>query len=373
MIENRNRMLDGALVSRLRAEIEDTFAVADVHVPQKEAQGTLIFEGQLLMADSEAAYETIAHRWRDLEYTPMLRPGKNTVELVAMPGVVIPKPANPWINVALFAATLISVIAIGTLNEGVDPLQNPAGILQGLPFALSFLAILGAHEFGHYFAARYHKVAVTLPYFIPFPTIWGTFGAFIQLRSPTLTRKQLFDVGVAGPIAGLVVAVPVLIIGLLNSTVQALPVGGEPFMMEGNSIFYWLAKYAIFGQALPGNGLDVFLHPLAWAGWSGLLVTMFNLFPVGQLDGGHVAYVLFGKATRIAGYVTVAAMVVAGFAFWQGWFFWALMVFMFVGVGHPPPLNQLPPLDSKRMMLGYVLIIIFVLLFVPAPLTIIGA
>ncbi len=314
-------------------------------------------------------YQTIADRWRQHEYTPMLRRGKTAIELVAQPGVVHPKPGNPLINLGLFIVTVVSVLAVSALNEGVNPLENPAGLLKGLPFTLAFLAILGTHEFGHYFAARYHKVAVTLPYFIPFPTIWGTFGAFIQLRSPTITRKQLFDVGIAGPIAGLVVAVPVLIIGLLKSTIGPLPTGGG-FIMEGNSLFYWLAKYAIFGQPLPANGMDVFLHPLAWAGWSGLLVTAFNLFPVGQLDGGHVAYVLFGKATKIVGYVVVAALLAIGF-FWQGWLFWALLIVLFIGVGHPPPLNELAPIGRGRKILGGAMIVVFALLFVPVPLVIV--
>ena len=364
-----NRILDGGLVGILRAEVEDVFAVAVLRVPPKEPQGTIIFEGELLYPDSEQVYATIAERWRRLEYTPMLRRGDSTIELVAMPGVIRPKPSNPWINLILFIITVASVLAVSALNEGVNPLENPAGLLKGLPFTIAFLAILGTHEFGHYFAARYHKVAVTLPYFIPFPTIWGTFGAFIQLRSPTITRKQLFDVGIAGPLAGLAVAVPVLIIGLMKSTVEPLPPGGG-FIMEGNSIFYWLAKRIIFGQALPANGMDVFLHPLAWAGWSGLLVTAFNLFPVGQLDGGHVAYVLFGRATKIAGYVVVAAMVVIGIFFWQGWFFWALLIVLVIGVGHPPPLNELAPIGTGRKLLGYATILIFIVLFTPAPLTI---
>jgi membrane-associated protease RseP (regulator of RpoE activity) len=371
MLEQANIILDGSLVSKLRADIEDVFAVANIHTPKDAPQGTIIFQGQLLVSDSEYVYDTIAQRWRGHDYTPMLRRGKAGIELVAHPGVVRPKPSNPWINLILFIVTLISVLTISALNEGVDLLQDPLGVVKGFPFAFSFLAILGAHEFGHYFLARYHQVAVTLPYFIPFPTIWGTFGAFIQLRSPTITRRQLFDVGVAGPLAGLVVAIPVLIIGLLNSTIEPLPVE-EVYMLEGNSIFYWLTKLIIFGQPLPGNGVDVFLHPLAWAGWSGLLVTAFNLFPVGQLDGGHVAYVIFGRAMRIIGYVVVAIMVVMGF-FWQGWFFWALLVFLVIGVGHPPPLNDLAPLGTGRKLLGYAMILIFILLFVPAPLTIVGA
>jgi len=372
MDEQRNTILDGTQAGILRAAVDDVFAVDELDVPANQPQGTIVFKGRLLMADSEAAYAIIAERWRAHDVTPMLRRGRGAqVELVAAPGVVRPKPSNPMVNLALFVVTLISVLVISAINEGVNLLENPGGITAGLPFTVSFLAILAAHEFGHYFLARYHNVAVTLPYFIPFPTIWGTFGAFIQLRSPTITRKQLFDVGIAGPLAGLVVAVPVLILGLLNSSVEPLPAAGS-YMMEGNSIFYWLVKRIIFGQVLPANGMDVFLHPFAWAGWSGLLVTAFNLFPVGQLDGGHVAYVLFGRATKLAGYVVVGLMVVVGIVFWQGWIFWALMILLVIGVGHPPPLNELAPIGRGRKILGYAMIGVFILLFVPIPLVLMG-
>ncbi len=372
-IRSDNVILDGGIVVNLRQAAADVFSVSEVKIPPHAVQGTIIFSGKLLNDDSEIAYDTIAQRWQPLQYTPMLRWGKTPkeVELVAQPGLIDPKPGNPLINLILFLVTLVSVLVVGALNEGADLLNDPLSFTLGLPFALSFLAILLAHEFGHYFAAKYHKVAVTLPYFIPFPTIWGTFGAFIQLRSPTLNKRQLFDVGVAGPLAGLAVAVPVLFAGLMMSHTQPLPVG-EAYMLEGNSVFYWLSKYLVFHQTLPANGVDVFLHPLAWAGWSGLLVTAFNLFPVGQLDGGHVAYVLFGKYAKRVGYVVVAAMVAVGIFFWQGWLFWALMIFFIIGTGHPPPLNELAPLGIKRKILGYAVIVIFVLLFTPNPLQVVG-
>jgi membrane-associated protease RseP (regulator of RpoE activity) len=365
----QNIILDGTLVSRLRSGVEGVFAIEEIDMPKNAPQGTIIFRGELLHPDSEVVYDTIAERWRQYEYTPLLRRAKGKIELVANPGVVKPRPSDPRINLVLFIITLVAVLAIAALNEGANLLQNPGSLVLGIPFAVSFLAILGAHEFGHYFVARYHKVAVTLPYFIPFPTLWGTLGAFIQLRSPTKTRKELFDVGVAGPLAGLVVAVPVLIIGLLLSEVKPLPLEGGYFL-EGNSIFYWLTKYLIFGQLLPGNGVDVTLHPVAWAGWSGLFVTVLNLMPVGQLDGGHVAYVLFGRDTRKLGLAIMGIMVLLGFL-WPGWFFWAAITFFLIGAGHPPPLNDLVPLGSKRKLLAYAMIIIFVLLFMPAPIRIV--
>ena len=244
-------------------------------------------------------------------------------------------------------------------------------MFKGLPFALSFLAILGAHELGHYFAARHHRVAVTLPYFLPFPSIWGTLGAFIQLRSPTKNQKQLFDVGIAGPLAGLAIAVPLLFWGLSLSELKPLPTT-EDYMLEGNSLFYAWAKYTVFGQMLPNaQGLDVFLHPMAWAAWSGLFVTVLNLLPVGQLDGGHVIYVLFGYRARLISMLTLAIMAVVGAFYWQGWLFWVLLISLVVGIGHPPPLNEITPLDGRRKFLGYAMLGVFMLLFVPTPLELI--
>ncbi|OQY45628.1 MAG: hypothetical protein B6242_09950 [Anaerolineaceae bacterium 4572_78] len=371
MNKQSNIILDGTLIAKLRVEIQDLFLVTNIKIPSEAKQGVIIFQGDLRLDDSEVVYDAIAKRWLPLDYTPMLQRNQNQIELIANPGVVHPKPSNPLINLVLFILTVLSVLGVSLMNEGINPLENPAGILQGLPFTIAFLAILGAHEFGHYFLARYHKVAVTLPYFIPFPNIIGTFGAFIQLRSPTITRKQLFDVGVAGPIAGLVIALPVLVIGLFNSTIEPLPTVGGGYLMEGNSIFYWGLKLMIFGQALPSNGMDVFLHPLAWAGWLGLLVTMLNLVPVGQLDGGHIAYVLFGKATRTIGYVIIILMLIGSY-FSLTWLFWALLIFVLVGVGHPPPLNEVAPLDNQRKLLGYVMLVVFILLFTPIPLELVG-
>jgi membrane-associated protease RseP (regulator of RpoE activity) len=210
-------------------------------------------------------------------------------------------------------------------------------------------------------------VAVTLPYFIPMPLSFvGTFGAFIQLRSPVRNRNQLFDVGVAGPLAGLVITIPLLLIGLSLSTVQPLPTD-EGYILEGNSLLYVGAKYLIHGQILPSNGVDVFLHPMAFAAWFGLLVTAFNLLPVGQLDGGHVVFTVIGNKMRYVGTLFVGILLIMGVAFWQGWFVWAILIFL-LGVDHPPPLNDVTPLDGRRKWLAALTVVIFLLVFVPVPL-----
>ncbi|MEJ2559466.1 MAG: site-2 protease family protein [Anaerolineae bacterium] len=366
-----NVILDGEVLGRLRRGIEDLFELTDVTVPRQAQQGEIVFTGRLLMKDADRAYELLAERWAHQDYTPILRKHGGELQLIAQPGLVKPRPANPWINLGLFVATVLSVLFIGALNEGARPFADPASISKGVPFAFTMLAILGTHEFGHYFAARRHKVAVTLPYFIPMPLSFvGTFGAFIQLRSPVRNRNQLFDVGVAGPLAGLVIAIPLLLYGLAISPVGPMPTQGN-YYLEGNSLLYLGAKYLIHGQILPGNGLDVMLNPIAFAAWFGLLVTAFNLLPVGQLDGGHVIFTLIGDKIQIVGTLFVAALLVMGVMLWQGWFVWALLIFL-LGVGHPPPLNDVTPLSRERKLLALLTIFIFILVFTPVPLTVIS-
>jgi len=366
-----NILLDGEIVGRLRSGLSGIFEVTDLEVPRQARQGVIVFNGHLLLSDADQAYSELASRWVPLTYTPLIRNSQNQHQVVANPGLIRPRPAKAWINIVLFFATLVSVLFVGALNSGANPLENPATLVEGIPFAFTLLVILGAHEFGHYFAARHHKVSVTLPYFIPMPLSFvGTFGAFIQLRSPVRNRNQLFDVGVAGPLAGLVLAIPLLLVGLALSTVGPLPTEGG-YILEGNSLFYLGAKFLVFGQILPGNGVDVMLHPIAFAAWFGLLVTAFNLWPIGQLDGGHVIYGLIGEKTRTVGFIFVGALVVMGILLWQGWITWALLIFL-LGVGHPPPLNDITPLDSKRRLLAFFVLFLFALLFVPIPLSIIG-
>jgi membrane-associated protease RseP (regulator of RpoE activity) len=346
--------------------------VTEVAVPRQAQQGVVVFTGRLLMATAEGAYDRLAERWARHDYTPLLRAYKGQQQLIGQPGLVKPRPSNPWINLALFVATVLSVVFIGAMNEGVDPFANPASILRGVPFAFTLLVILGTHEFGHYFAARYHKVAVTLPYFIPMPLSFiGTFGAFIQLRSPVRNRNQLLDVGVAGPLAGLLVTLPLLFYGLSISSVGPPP-AAQGYIQEGNSLLYAAAKYMVHGRFLPANGLDVMLSPVAFAAWFGLLVTAFNLLPMGQLDGGHVIFTLVGDKIRIVGTVFAAALLLMGVTLWEGWIFWAVLVFFLLGVDHPAPLNDITPLDGKRRLVAMLTILVFILVFTPIPLAIIA-
>ena len=249
------------------------------------------------------------------------------------------------------------------------------GLVSGIPFAFTLLAILGTHEFGHYFVARYHQAAVTLPYFIPFPALpgmlsLGTMGAVIQLRSPIRNRKQLFDIGVAGPLAGLVVAIPLLIYGLSQSSIQSRPTQVAYYLQEGNSLLYIGLKYVVYGRILPGDGLDVTMSSMAFAAWIGLFVTCLNLLPMGQLDGGHIAYALFGRRAWWLARLTAVGLLILGIVGWKGWFLWVILPFVF-GLRHPPPLNDHTPLDPRRKALGVVMILVFILVFIPIPFTIV--
>jgi membrane-associated protease RseP (regulator of RpoE activity) len=282
----------------------------------------------------------------------------------------------------LFIATILTTMFMGALYEGAffpegteitslsqffqGIAQNWTDIFMGLPFCLSIMTILGVHELGHYFAARYHNVPVTLPYFIPMPfSIIGTMGAFIRLKAPVNNKRHLLDVGAAGPLAGFIVAVPIFLYGLYTSELGAIPAG--PFQFEGNSLMYILAKFIVFQRYLPADGIDVYLNQIAWAAWIGMLITGLNLIPVGQLDGGHVAYALFGeKARRFFWPVIIGLLllVVLGNTFM--WVIWILLL-LALGRMYAEPLDGVTELDTKRKVIAILTLLLFVLVFVPLP------
>jgi membrane-associated protease RseP (regulator of RpoE activity) len=384
-----------ASVDELRSLIAADMAVESVEVPRDtEKEGVLVLRGRLLRPSHE-----LFPRWLQTlnarGYTPTLRPGltdnPNDVVVRVLPGVAAKGTSRAWVNALLFVLTLLSTLFAGALySDAVLDVRSPwdfispGFLLRGLPFAATLLGILAAHEFGHYFAARYHKVAVTLPYFIPMPLTFGTLGAFIQLKEPVPDRRKLFDIGVAGPLAGLVLAVPLVFYGLATSPVR-VPEFTQGAMVEGNSILYFAAKLLIFGKVLPNplTGEDVIMNQVCFAAWIGLLVTALNLLPVGQLDGGHTVFAMFGEKARYINRITVGVLAffaiaslapvqrllpVLGTVAYGGWFLWLFLILFLIGVQHPPALDDVTRLDRRRWWIGVLVIIIFILIFVPVPM-----
>ncbi|MBI4770305.1 MAG: site-2 protease family protein [Chloroflexi bacterium] len=382
----------------LRAIVSRVFRIEDYAFGNPQQDYIVRYRGALL-GDSVAAYDQLAAALRPLDITPLFRWDGDRHAVILVTGVIRPKPSKPSANIVLFILTVLSVLLSGFIYayEGPEPASLVGfvrllllNLWRGWPFALSLLSILLAHEFGHYLAGRYHKTAVSLPYFLPFPfSLLGTLGAFIQLKEPPRNKRVLLDIGIAGPIAGLAVAIPVLLLGLWLSPTDVIRAHGCGFL-EGNSLLYLLAKFAVFhkwlpapasygglppllywaryfftGRPLPLGGADVILHPVALAAWAGLLVTALNLIPSGQLDGGHIVYVLLGKRARALLPFLLVLLAGMGF-FWSGWWLWAFLIFM-LGHLHAEPLDQITTLDPRRKMLAALGLLVFILTFTPVP------
>ena len=269
----------------------------------------------------------------------------------------------PWVNILLFVATVFTTMAAGALHAGADIFSKPWLLYKGIPFSASLMLILGVHETGHYLTSRRWGVRASLPYFIPVPhPLLGTMGAFIRVRSPIPNRNALVDIGASGPLAGFFVAVVVTAIGLMGSEMVSAPTEGG--LLLGNSLIFSLLVRMVLGE-IP-DGYDVLLSPMAFAGWIGLFVTALNLLPVGQLDGGHVIYGLFGERHRIIARATVLFLLPMGFL-WMGWLLWAFLLILILGMRHPPPYDPYTPLDDGRRITGYLALLVFALCFTPVP------
>jgi len=376
--ELRQIVMSILMIEREIVPAEDKMPAPDSQMPPDLNGGLLAsFEGRLLF-DSEQAYDRLDKVLQPMNYLPIFREanGKHVVHILA--GRVRPGERSWTTNLILFIATLISVLILGTgIAIGELELVDPAlaryvgenfvtQMWRGLPYALSVLLIIGSHEFGHYFAARFHKVSVTLPYFIPAPVIslaW-TMGAFIQLREPIRNRKVLLDIGASGPLMGLLFTIPILIIGLSTSHVGPITPGGA---LEGNSLIYALAKTVIFGRFLPADGIDVTINQLATAGWFGLLITGLNLLPIGQLDGGHIVYALLGERARKLYIPVMGALVILTLRFTEAWLLWLVLLFFF-GRIYATPLDMITRLDPRRRLLAILSIVVFFVTFIPVPI-----
>ena len=381
------------VIAALRSALGQVMRIEN-HTIHEAPLELIEFTGTLTRASDEA-FDHIYASFVEMGYTPMLsqRDGKEIV--VAQHGIVQPTANNTRLNVLLLGLTIVSTAYVGAIQAVTDAdlmskigtklhLLTPEVVnqmvtsdlqwwIKGLPYVIALLGILGIHEMGHYVAARIHRAAVTLPFFIPMPFGLGTMGAVIRLKSPIKNRRQLFDIGVVGPLAGLAIAIPLLMIGLLTSPVILHSQLPEQLGQEGNSILYMLLKLITKGQLLPNSSADVVTNLVAFPAWFGLILTMINLLPIGQLDGGHVIYALFGRTQwRVANVVLVvlialgAYLAVATEQLLNVWLLWALLSQVF-GLRHPPPLDDITPLDRKRKLIGYATIVLFILIFTPVP------
>ncbi len=354
----------------LRAAVDDVLEVHDTtYAPV--AGVAVRFRGRLRLA-SDQAYRIVSARFHDLGYMTLFRRDGDADVILAAAGVP-DTTSRLWLALLLFAATFLSVLYIGALNEIGDFLSALLDIGRGLPFALSLMAILLTHEMGHYVAGKLLGVPMSFPFFIPLPLPpLGTMGAVIQMKAPPRNRRAMLVVGAAGPLAGLVVALPILLVGFSMSRITPLDLS-QPVLMEGNSILYLLLKFLWFGKVLPGGGEDVLIHAVAFAGWTGLFVTALNLIPVGQLDGGHIVNALFGDRVAVLRWPIILGLIVLGLwpGGWLGWLLWAGLLFVFGGI-RAQPLDDITQLKPWHWALGLVMLVLLILIFVPAPLTIWG-
>jgi membrane-associated protease RseP (regulator of RpoE activity) len=289
-------------------------------------------------------------------------------------------PSRLWLHALLLLLTLLTTTIVGArlaanfeqnlpafqFDEDLNFLfilwEQPGLLAKGLPFSLTLLAILLAHEFGHYVACLYHHIDASLPYFLPAPTLIGTFGAFIRIRAPIFSRRDLFDVGVAGPIAGFVFLIPALGIGLaLSKVIPGIANQGD--LTFGNPPLLWLSLQAVFPGVSPA---DVYLHPVARAAWIGLFATALNLLPIGQLDGGHILYAFIGPRHHRLSQIFAVALIPLGYFYWTGWMLWAIF-FLVTGLRRPAIIDE-SPVGYGRLRLALLAGLIFLLSFTPDPI-----
>jgi len=322
----------------------------------------------------EEKFDSLRRSLSEKGYIPMLRyeKGEHLIYIIKK----IKKKEKPiWINIFLLTATIITTILTGSIlyigyfdmwsmPNAMDVIKIENLFYGTVLFALPLMSILFVHEMGHYFISRKHGIATSLPYFLPIPPVLpnfniGTFGALISSRDPMPNKKALFDVGIAGPLAGFLVAIPVTVIGIATSNIVPISQisSGQPIL--GSSVLFILLSDIIL-QIPEGFALNMSL--IAFAGWVGLLITSVNLLPAGQLDGGHIFRAFLGEKQKYAGWIAVFIMI------FTGWFFFAIIIVFMMGMLHPPPLNDATKLDTNRKLLFFVALAILILCYIPYPI-----
>lgn len=357
-------------IELIKALVAKHFPVYDVRVSYDVVQFFCRIEPTIL----EESFDQMREEMAAQGYIPMLtyEKGEHIVQVARKPKT---KYRSVYVNLAFLIITMITTSLAG-LSLWVGYADVPSDerwaaeswLMGALTFAIPLLLILGVHELAHYYMARRRRIAASLPFFIPGPpTLIGTFGALISIRDPIPNRKAMLEIGVAGPIAGFVLSIPLAILGLIltNDGAKLVPVN------EGGNVINisFPAIYIFLEQLVPIEG-DYMLHPTAFAAWAGVFVTALNLLPVGQLDGGHVARALMGDKARYLSWATLAAMIALSMFFF-GWLILAILV-LFLGARHPPPLNDISKLGKKRTIVGVLTLSILLVGFVPVPLVIVG-
>ncbi|NPA79874.1 MAG: site-2 protease family protein [Thermotogae bacterium] len=338
----------------LRSYVYGKFILADFKAYDTGKEGGYIL---ILIGDYTDEDVKVIERNRLFPRTIVYRDrGRLAVHLIAYE-----RREFPWLNVVMFVLTLISTFFAGALNVGADPFGW--GILEGWVFALPLLAILGAHEFGHYLVARRYGIPASLPYFIPFPSLIGTMGAVIRLRGILPSRRALLYMAFAGPIAGFIVALPILAVGLSMSQIVSPQLGGIKLVFGEPLIFKLMVKLVLGGVP---EGKELLIHPVAFAGWVGIFVTALNLIPLGQLDGGHILYALLPRIHRKVGWAVILAMLPAGLL-WNGWWVWAFIGIL-MGPWHPPPIFNEREITTAEKVVGVISLLLLLLSFTLVPI-----
>lgn len=349
--------------------------VVDIKLAVME-RGLEVYKGPLRMT-SRQAFEFLKEKFAGTDRCVFLQEAEGLRVAV----VLMPRPAaamtpvrrpNYALHWLLFFITFLTTTYAGAVHAGMNPLSEPSRLTAGLPYSFGLMLILGFHELGHYFTARRYGMNVTPPFFIPVPFGLGTFGAFIQMKSPSEHRCTMFDVSIAGPIAGLLAAIPALIIGLKDSKIISenplqLMLHARPGLQPESSILMSILCQFALGERL-ATGHSLILSPLAFAGWLGLLVTALNLVPIGQLDGGHIVHAMFGqRAGKIISTVSMWMLFLLAVFVYPGLLLFAIIVFFLAGARGVPPLDDITPIDPARRLLGYLAFLILFLILVPVP------
>ena len=331
----------------------------------------VILEGKLRVEPGVAVAELDRRFDPAIQRVHLLEGEDDQVALVIEPIASRPDPASPsprsgivW-NIVLLVLTFITTTWAGASHRGLDMFRQPSHFWSGLSYSLPLLLILGVHELGHYVVARRRGVDASLPYFIPVPFGLGTFGAIIRIRSAFPDRRAAFDVGIAGPLAGFAVAVVALIFGLQTSELvpASAGIGTE---VTSSILLGWIASWLATGSLTAADA--ILFSPLAFAGWLGLLITALNLLPIGQLDGGHIAYGLLGRRrAQQVGVVALLLLVLLGVFYWSGWLVWAFIAFFVTGFQHDPARDEITGLSFGRRVVGMAALVLLLLIMAPVP------